>query len=64
MHRVEHRSSKIDNCGTQLQVTLSTALAPWPIIPADHKWFTRLVVTATSYTKLKEMKLAYPSLSR
>lgn len=41
----------------------STALAPWYIIPADHKWFTRLVVAATIYTKLKDMKLAYPTLS-
>jgi PPK2 family polyphosphate:nucleotide phosphotransferase len=41
----------------------STVLAPWHVIPADHKWFTRLVVAATIYTKLKSMNLAYPSLS-
>ncbi|WP_083782540.1 polyphosphate kinase 2 family protein [Cyanobium sp. PCC 7001] len=41
----------------------STAIAPWYIIPADHKWFTRLAVAAVIYTKLKEMNLSYPSLS-
>lgn len=41
----------------------STVLAPWYIIPANHKWFTRLAVAAIIYTKLREMNLAYPSLS-
>lgn len=41
----------------------STVLAPWHVIPADHKWFTRLAVAATIYAKLKSMNLSYPSLS-
>lgn len=42
----------------------STKYAPWYIIPADHKWFTRLVVAGIIYTQLKELNLKYPSLSK
>jgi PPK2 family polyphosphate:nucleotide phosphotransferase len=41
----------------------STDYAPWYIIPADHKWFTRLVVAGIIYTQLKELNLKYPSVS-
>jgi PPK2 family polyphosphate:nucleotide phosphotransferase len=42
----------------------STKYAPWYIIPADHKWFTRLVVAGIIYTQLKELNLKYPTLSK
>jgi PPK2 family polyphosphate:nucleotide phosphotransferase len=38
----------------------STEWAPWHIIPADHKWFTRLLVSYFIYSKMKEMRLEYP----
>jgi PPK2 family polyphosphate:nucleotide phosphotransferase len=38
----------------------STDHAPWYIIPADRKWFTRLVVADIIVTKLKDLKLQYP----
>ena len=41
----------------------STAWAPWYVIPADHKWFTRLVVASIIYTQLKELNLSYPKIS-
>ncbi|BAY31491.1 hypothetical protein NIES2107_33500 [Nostoc carneum NIES-2107] len=41
----------------------STEWAPWYIIPADHKWFTRLTVADIVCTKLKELNLKYPTLS-
>ena len=41
----------------------STEYAPWYIIPADHKWFTRLVVAGIIYTQLQELNLKYPKLS-
>jgi hypothetical protein len=41
----------------------STDYAPWYIIPADRKWFTRLVVAGIIYTQLKELDLKYPSVS-
>jgi PPK2 family polyphosphate:nucleotide phosphotransferase len=42
----------------------STKYAPWYIIPADRKWFTRLVVAGIIYTQLKELNLKYPTLSK
>ncbi len=42
----------------------STEYAPWYIIPADRKWFTRLVVAGIIYTQLKELNLKYPQLSK
>ncbi len=41
-----------------------TKYAPWYIIPADHNWFTRLVVAGIIYTQLKELNLKYPTLSK
>ena len=37
--------------------------APWYVVPADTKWFTRLVVGAAVVDALKNMKLAYPKIS-
>jgi PPK2 family polyphosphate:nucleotide phosphotransferase len=34
--------------------------APWFIIPADHKWFTRLAVVAAVDEALRGLDLAYP----
>ncbi|AFY71485.1 Polyphosphate:AMP phosphotransferase [Thalassoporum mexicanum PCC 7367] len=41
----------------------STKWAPWHIIPADHKWFTRLVVAKIIVKKLEKLKLHYPKMS-
>jgi len=38
----------------------STEHAPWYIIPADHKWFTRTAVADVIVEKLKSLKLRYP----
>ena len=37
--------------------------APWYVVPADRKWFTRLVVAAAIYDALDSLKLAYPTVS-
>ena len=42
----------------------STDDAPWYVVPADHKWFTRLVVAAAVVDALEDMKLAYPKVDR
>ena len=42
----------------------STKSAPWYIIPADRKWFTRLVVANIICTKLQELNLQYPTVSK
>jgi PPK2 family polyphosphate:nucleotide phosphotransferase len=41
----------------------STPHAPWYIIPADHKWFTRLAVTAVISDTLDRLGLSYPAVS-
>ena len=41
----------------------STEHAPWHIIPADNKWFTRTVVADVIVEKLKSMKLNYPTIN-
>lgn len=38
--------------------------APWYVVPADHKWFTRLVVAAAIVEKLNGLNLEYPSLTK
>lgn len=40
----------------------STPEAPWYVVPADHKWFTRLVVAAAIVDALDEMQLAFPAV--
>ena len=37
--------------------------APWYVVPADNKWFTRLVVSQAVVDALKGMKLKYPKVS-
>ncbi len=37
--------------------------APWYVVPADHKWFTRLVVAAAIVDAMDRLKLSYPRLS-
>jgi hypothetical protein len=41
----------------------ATEQAPWTVVPADHKWFTRLVVAATVIDALAGLDLQYPTLS-
>ncbi len=41
----------------------STQWAPWHVIPADHKWFTRSLVARIIIDKLKSLNLSYPTLS-
>jgi PPK2 family polyphosphate:nucleotide phosphotransferase len=41
----------------------SNEWAPWYIIPADHKWFTRLAVADLISDRLKSLNLHYPTVS-
>jgi PPK2 family polyphosphate:nucleotide phosphotransferase len=36
--------------------------APWFVVPADNKWFTRLVVAAAIVQALERLELAYPKV--
>jgi PPK2 family polyphosphate:nucleotide phosphotransferase len=40
----------------------ATAEAPWYVVPADHKWFTRLVVAAAVIEALVSLDLHYPQV--
>lgn len=42
----------------------ATSHAPWYVIPADHKWFTRYAVAEIIIHRLKELKLKFPELSK
>lgn len=41
----------------------ATRASPWYVVPADHKWFTRLVVVAAINSALDKMDLHYPRLT-
>jgi PPK2 family polyphosphate:nucleotide phosphotransferase len=40
----------------------ATEEAPWHVVPADNKWFTRVVVAAAVIEALASLKLAYPKV--
>src|SRR5208337_4465384 len=40
----------------------ATEHAPWIVVPADNKWFTRLLVVATIVDALHSMDLKFPKL--
>jgi Polyphosphate kinase 2 (PPK2) len=46
----------------QLIQHTSHAHAPWFVVPADHKWFTRLVVAAAVIDALQDMHPAFPQV--
>ena len=42
----------------------STKEAPWYIIPADHKWYARMVIAEVLVATLERLNPAYPTTSR
>jgi PPK2 family polyphosphate:nucleotide phosphotransferase len=40
----------------------ATRCAPWYVVPADHKWFTRLVVEEVIVDALESLDLKYPEV--
>lgn len=46
----------------EMIVNTSTPHAPWFVIPADNKWFTRLAVAAAIVDTLDGLDLAYPKV--
>ena len=41
----------------------ATPRAPWFVVPADNKWFTRLVVVGAIVEALEKMQLKYPTIN-
>jgi polyphosphate kinase 2 (PPK2 family) len=39
-----------------------TKHAPWYVVPADHKWFTRLAVAEILNHALEQLDLSYPKM--
>jgi PPK2 family polyphosphate:nucleotide phosphotransferase len=42
----------------------ATRHAPWFVVPADHKWFTRLVIAELVVQALERLDLSYPRVSK
>ena len=42
----------------------ATKDAPWYVVPADNKWFTRLVVAAGVIEALDSLSLEYPKVGK
>jgi polyphosphate kinase 2 (PPK2 family) len=42
----------------------STDHAPWYVLPADDKWFTRLCLAAVIYFEFEKLGLTYPQVSK
>jgi PPK2 family polyphosphate:nucleotide phosphotransferase len=40
----------------------ATKHAPWYVVPADNKWFTRLLVSAAIVEAMEKLDLAYPTI--
>jgi PPK2 family polyphosphate:nucleotide phosphotransferase len=48
------------NAYEEMIAATSTKHSPWYVVPADNKWYTRLVVAAAIVDTLKDLKLGYP----
>lgn len=46
----------------EMIASTSTEHAPWYVVPADNKWFTRLVISSVVVETLESLNLAYPKL--
>ena len=42
----------------------ATPDAPWHVVPADNKWFSRIIVAATVIEALDSLHLAYPRVGK
>ena len=40
----------------------ATPRAPWFVVPADNKWFTRLIVAAAIVEAVEKLDLTYPKI--
>ncbi|UPY38044.1 polyphosphate kinase 2 family protein [Sediminicoccus sp. KRV36] len=54
-----HWDSYMDAYEKAIRAT-ATEDCPWYVVPADNKWFTRLIVVAAINRALKALKLHYP----
>ncbi|MBI5648784.1 MAG: polyphosphate kinase 2 family protein [Ignavibacteriae bacterium] len=57
----QHWDAYMDAYEAMLNAT-STKHAPWYVIPADHKWFTRAAVADIIVRRLRDLDLSYPEV--
>ena len=50
------------NAYEQMIINTASKYAPWYAVPADNKWFTRLVVSSVIVDALEELDLSYPKV--
>jgi len=50
------------NAYEDMIINTSTKHAPWYVVPADNKWFTRAVVSAAIVETMESLNLAYPQV--
>jgi len=58
----EHWADYMEAYEDMIQNT-ATKEAPWYVVPADNKWFTRVVVAAAVIDALADLDLHYPKVS-
>ena len=56
-----HWKSYMDAYEQAIRAT-ATEEAPWYVVPADNKWFTRIVVAAAIVDAMERLDLAYPKI--
>jgi polyphosphate kinase 2 (PPK2 family) len=42
----------------------SSAIAPWYVVPADHKWFARVVIGSAIVSTLESLNLHFPRVDK
>ena len=42
----------------------ATAAGPWHVVPADHKWFARVVIGSTIVAALEKLDLKFPKVDK
>jgi polyphosphate kinase 2 (PPK2 family) len=63
LHEREHWKDYMRAYEDMIRHTASER-APWYVVPADHKWFTRLVVAQVIVDALESLGLAYPEVGK
>jgi len=55
---------KYMNAYEEMIQNTSTECAPWYVVPADHKWFTRIVVAEALIHALDKLNLSFPQVGK
>ena len=61
VHEREHWAEYQDAYQRMIRAT-ATKHAPWYVVPADNKWFTRLVISAVTVDTLEGLEVDFPIL--